>query len=187
MSSGSAIENPVPVEAVRRLIHAVRGQNVMLDSDLAELYDVETGALIRAMKRNSERFPDDFVFQLTPEEWEGLRCQLGISNDGRGGRRYAPYAFTEQGVAMLSSVLRSRRAAAVNVAVMRAFVAMRRELAAHGELARKLDELECALKELGSSTDKKFEVVFNALRALLSQPTPPKKPIGFTAEIERRR
>ena len=90
MSSGRAAEKPFPVEAVRRLIHAVRGQNVMLDSDLAELYDVETGALIRAMKRNSERFPDDFVFQLTLEEWEGLRCQTGISNDGRGGRRYAP-------------------------------------------------------------------------------------------------
>jgi hypothetical protein len=180
MSSETAIEK---AEAIRGLIHVVRRRNVMLDSDLAELYGVETAALIRAMKRNSERFPEDFAFQLSAEEWENLRCQSGISSDAHGGRRYAPYAFTEQGVAMLSGVLRSQRAIAVNVAIMRAFVAMRRELAAHAELAHRLDELERNVKELGSAGDEKFAAVFAALKAILSEPTPKRKPIGFTAAI----
>jgi len=183
MTSGKAIEK---VDAIRSLIYVIRGQNVILDSDLAELYDVETATLIRGMKRNGERFPDDFAFQLTPEEWENLRCQIGISSDGHGGRRYAPYAFTEQGVAMLSGVLRSKRAIAVNVAIMRAFVAMRRELAAHAELAHKLDELERTVKELGTSTEETFEIVFTALRELLSPPEPPRKPIGFTAKLGKK-
>jgi hypothetical protein len=135
------------------------------------------------MKRNSERFPEDFAFQLSPQEWENLRCQIGISSEAHGGRRFAPYAFTEQGVAMLSGVLRSPRAVAVNVAIMRAFVAMRRELAATAELSRRLDELEQTVKDLGSASDEKFVAVFNALKALLSEPAPKRKPIGFTAAI----
>jgi hypothetical protein len=182
MSSEKALEKAGP-EPIRRLIHEVRGQNVMLDSDLATLYGVETGALVRAMKRSPDRFPDDFAFQLDAEEWGSLRCQIGISNEGRGGRRYLPYVFTEQGVAMLSSVLRSQRAAAVNVAIMRAFVAMRRELAAHAELSHRLDELERTVRELGAASDEKFARVYAALRAILSEPRPKRKPIGFTAEL----
>lgn len=182
MSPGTAIE---PASAIRNLIHTVRGQNVMLDSDLAELYDVETKALVRAMKRNVDRFPEDFAFQLTEGEWEDLRCQIGTSSAEHGGRRYAPHVFTEQGVAMLSGVLRSERAIAVNVAIMRTFVAMRRELATHAEFARRLDELERSVRNLGGAAAAQFEAVFAALRELQAPPDPPKKPIGFTAKIGR--
>ena len=170
----------VPINA---LIHEIRGRKVILDSDLAVLYGVETKALVRATRRNPERFPGDLAFQLTSEEWERLRCQIGTSNEGRGGRRYLPHAFTEQGVAMLSSVLRSRQAVAVNVAIMRAFVAMRRELAADVDLSHRLDELERNVKDLGGATDEKFARVFAALRAILSEPRPEPKPIGFTASV----
>lgn len=172
----------VRAEDVRPAIVAVRGRNVMLDSDLARLYEVQTRALVRAMKRNQERFPDDFAFQLTRAEWDDLMCQIGTSSS-HGGRRKLPYVFTEQGVAMLSGVLRSSRAVAVNVAIMRAFVAMRHELAATEELARKLDALEQTLGSLERSSEEKFKAVFDALRALLAQPPPTRKAIGFTAEI----
>ncbi len=125
----------VRTEDVRAAIIAARGLNVMLDSDLARLYQVQTSALVRAMKRNQDRFPNDFAFQLTREEWDDLLCQTGISSS-YGGRRTPPFVFTEQGVAMLSGVLRSERAVAVNVAIMRAFVAMRHELSGQLELAR---------------------------------------------------
>ncbi|MBI4558216.1 MAG: ORF6N domain-containing protein [Candidatus Hydrogenedentes bacterium] len=115
----------VPSERIERAILVIRGQKVMLDTDLAELYDVETGALLRQVKRNLDRFPQDFMFQLTNDEWEDLKCQTGISRSKWGGRRFAPYAFTEQGVAMLSSVLRSPRAVRVNVEIMRTFVRLR--------------------------------------------------------------
>src|ERR1017187_4024121 len=131
----------IPVERIASRIYLIRGEKVMLDSDLAELYGVETGALVRAVKRNSKRFPEDFSFQLTDEEFENLRCQIGTSSR-RGGRRYPPYAFTEQGVAMLSSVLHSRRAVAVNIEIMRAFVKLRQMLVGHAELTRKLAEME---------------------------------------------
>jgi hypothetical protein len=173
----------VRAEEVRTVIVAVRGLNVMLDSDLARLYDVETSALVRAMKRNQTRFPLDFAFQLTREEWDHLICQIGISSS-YGGRRKLPYVFTEQGVAMLAGVLRSARAVAVNVAIMRAFVAMRHELATTAELARKLDALEQTLGSLERSSEEKFKAVFDALRALLAQPPPTRKAIGFTAELE---
>ena len=169
-------------EDVRAAIVAVRGLNVMLDSDLARLYDVQTSALVRAMKRNQDRFPKDFAFQLTREEWDDLLCQSGISSS-YGGRRTPPFVFTEQGVAMLSGVLRSERAVAVNVAIMRTFVAMRHELRAHVELARRLDEIEGALGELESSSAERFQAVFDALRALLTQPTPSRKASGFAAEL----
>ena len=151
----------------------IRGQKVMLDADLADLYGVETKALNRAVRRNIGRFPDDFMFQLTFDEAEHLRCQFGTSR--WGGRRYQPYAFTEQGVAMLSSVLRSERAVRVNIEIMRAFVQLRQMLASHADLARKLAALE-------KNYDAQFKIVFDAIRELMSPPEPPKKRrIGFVS------
>ena len=147
---------------------------MILDVDLAELYEVETKAINRATKRNPDRFPDDFMFQLTKEESENLRCQNGTSSS-YGGRRYQPYVFTEQGVAMLSSVLKSKRAAAVNVEIMRTFVRMRRMMATHEELSRRIDEVE-------RKYDGQFRQVFLALRQLMQPPEeegPKKPPIGF--------
>jgi hypothetical protein len=143
---------------VERRIFLVRGQKVMLDTDLAELYRVPTKSLNLAVKRNADRFPEDFTFQLT--------------DDGRGGRRYLPYAFTEQGVAMLSSVLRSSRAVQVNIAIMRTFVRLREMLLSNTELARKLAALE-------NKYDAQFKVVFDAIRELMLPPAPPKRQIGF--------
>jgi hypothetical protein len=143
----------------------------MLAADLAALYRVKTGALIRAVKRNAYRFPEDFMFQLTPEEFRSLRCQIGTSSSW-GGRRHPPYAFTEQGVAMLSSVLRSKRAAQVNVEIMRTFVRLRRILAENTGLARRLDDLE-------RKYDVQFKVVFDAIRKLMQPPPPPGRKIGF--------
>jgi len=154
----------IPRDRIERAILVLRGEKVMLDSDLAELYGVETRLLIQSVKRNIERFPKDFMIRLTTEEQERLRSQIVISNSGRGGRRYAPYAFTEQGVAMLSSVLRSPRAIEVNIATMRAFVRLRQLLASHAGLARKLDELE-------KKYDKQFAIVFEAIRKLMEPPT----------------
>lgn len=163
----------IPQDRIEKSIFLIRDQKVMLDRDLANLYEVETGALVRAVKRNLDRFPEDFMFQLTDEEWEIMRCQIDISK-GRGGRRYAPYVFTEQGVAMLSSVLRSARAARVNVEIMRVFVRLREMLATHKDLARKLTALE-------KKYDAQFKVVFDAIRQLMAQPTPDEKKrrIGF--------
>jgi hypothetical protein len=167
----------VPVERIEQAILLVRGHKVMLDVDLAALYGVETRALIQAVKRNLERFPDDFMFQLTAAEHAALRSQNVISKrEGRGGRRYLPYAFTEQGVAMLSSVLRSERAVKVNIEIMRTFVKLRRLLATHEELGRKLDALE-------RKYDRQFKVVFDAIRELMAPPDPkPRRRIGFGAE-----
>lgn len=157
----------------------LRGHKVMLDADLATLYEVETRALVQAVKRNLERFPQDFMFQLGAEEVEALRSQSVISNTpGRGGRRYAPYAFTEQGVAMLSTVLNSPRAIAVNIEIMRAFVRLRLLLASNKELARRLDQLE-------TKTDAKFKAVFEAIRQLMTPPEPKKRPIGFLTPKEK--
>ena len=148
----------------------------MLDSDLARLYEVETKTLNRAVKRNIARFPGDFMLQLTREEAERLRCQIGTLKTGRGRhRKYRPYAFTEQGVAMLSSVLRSERAVRVNIEIMRAFVQLRQMLASHADLARKLAALE-------KKYDAQFKVVFDAIRELTTPPEPPKKRrIGFVS------
>jgi hypothetical protein len=161
----------IPAERIERAILLVRGHKVMLDSDLASLYGVETRRLVEAVKRNIQRFPDDFMFQLNQEEFDNLRSQFATSSSW-GGRRYAPYAFTEQGVAMLSSVLRSPRAVAVNVEIMRAFVRLRGMLGSHADLARKLDALE-------RKYDAQFKVVFDAIRQLMAPPAPPRKPIGF--------
>jgi len=160
------------VERVERRIFLIRGEKVMLDSDLAEMYGVVTKTLNRAVRRNRERFPSDFMFELRVKEIALLRYQFGTSNAGRGGRRYRPFVFTEQGVAMLSSVLHSDRAIQVNIAIMRAFVRLRRLLATHRDLARKLDELE-------QKYDKRFAVVFVAIRRLMAQVDPPRRRIGF--------
>jgi hypothetical protein len=152
----------VPIERVERAILLLRGHRVMLDADLASLYGVETGALTRAVRRNANRIPADFMFQLTKQEFEDLRRQSGISS-AWGGRRYAPYAFTEQGVAMLSSVLRSERAVLVNIEIMRAFVRLRQMLASHADLARKLAQLE-------RKYDAQFKVVFDAIREMMERP-----------------
>lgn len=160
---------------IESAIYALRGEKVLLDEDLASLYRVETKRLIEQVKRNIERFPDDFMFQLTQQEWESLRSQSATSKGdrpGRGGRRYTPYAFTEQGVAMLSSVLRSETAVAVNIEIMRAFVRLRSMLASNEQMQRKLDSLE-------RKYDKQFKVVFDAIRALMTPPEPKKSRIGF--------
>ena len=147
------------------------GLRVMLSTHLAALYDVEPRALIQAVKRNRERFPGDFMFQLNAGEWNNLKSQIVISSWG-GSRRAAPYAFTEQGIAMLSSVLKSRRAIQVNIEIMRAFVRLRQILASNAQLARKLGELE-------KKYDGQFRVVFDAIRQLMTPPEPKKRKIGF--------
>jgi hypothetical protein len=174
MNKGSGM---IPMERIQNLIFLIRGEKVLIDQQLAELYQVPTKMLIRAIKRNQERFPDDFAFQLTRQELAHLRCQIGTSNAGRGGRRYLPYAFTEQGVAMLSSVLRSKRAAQVNVAIMRAFVSLRRLLATNEVLARKLAELERQLE----GHDEAIKSLFDAIRELMAPPPKLKREIGFHA------
>lgn len=173
------------VAQIESKMFLIRGQKVMLDEDLASLYEVETKALNRAVKRNLERFPADFMFQLSAEEFTALRSQYGTSNlrsqivtsnekpAGRGGRRYAPYAITEQGVAMLSSVLHSERAIRVNIEIMRTFVRLRQMLAGNAELARKLVALE-------KKYDARFKAVFEAIHELMAPPENKKKrPIGF--------
>ena len=172
---------------IQSRILALREQRVMLDADLAQLYGVETRVLVQAVKRNLARFPEDFMFQLSAEEWAALRSQSVISNtEGRGGRRTAPYAFTEQGVAMLSSVLGSPRAIAVNIEIMRTFVRVRALAATHGDLAKRLAELEEKTEALAMSHDTfshntraQLKKVFEALRELMTPPDPPKRPIGF--------
>ena len=177
---------PVRVEGIIRAILVLRGHRVLLDEMLAELYGVETKVLIQAVKRNRARFPPDFMFQLAASEWDGLRSQFVTSKPGRGGRRYSPYAFTEQGVAMLSSVLGSDRAIAVNIQIMRAFVRMRELLISNRELAEKLDQLEARLEKKLASHDEAIAAILSAIRELMS-PTPPKRrSIGFTADLEQK-
>ncbi|HEU4508853.1 MAG TPA: ORF6N domain-containing protein [Pyrinomonadaceae bacterium] len=151
------------IEKIENAIYVIRGEEVMLDHDLAFLYGVETKTLNRAVKRNLQRFPPDFMFQLTEDEAEALRCQIGTSNKGRGGRRYLPHVFTEPGVAMLSSVLSTERAVAVSIEMIRAFIKLRELFGSNAELARQLDELE-------SKYDKQFKVVFDAIRELMAKP-----------------
>ena len=161
----------VPVEVIEGKIYLIRGQKVMLDADLALLYGVETKNLLRSVKRDIERFPADFMFQLTMEEFKNLRLHFGTSSQW-GGRRYHPYAFTEQGVAMLSSVLNSYRAINVNIEIMRAFVKLREILATHKDLARKLNEME-------KKYDAQFKVVFDTIRQLMIPPETKKRKTGF--------
>jgi phage regulator Rha-like protein len=169
---------PISVERIERCIYLIRGQKVMLDADLAEFYEVKTKILNKAVKRNLDRFPEDFMFQLNNQELERLRFQNGTSKTGRGGTRYLPYAFTEQGVAMLSGVLTSSRAIKVNVEIMRAFVKLRKILACHVELARKLEALE-------KRYDSQFKVVFEAIRQLMAPKEASNKRIGFQLREKR--
>jgi hypothetical protein len=189
----SLVSNRVIVlkpENVAQLVFFIRGEKVMFDADLATLYGVEVRSLNQAVARNRKRFSADFAFQLTDDELAALRSQIVISksptsrassrlrsqivtsNTGRGGRRYLPYAFTEQGVAMLSSVLRSARAVEVNIAIMRTFVQLRRLMDSNRDLARKIESLE-------KKYDEQFSAVFAAIKELITQPPPPRKRIGF--------
>ena len=163
----------VPTEVIVTKIVFLRGEKVLLDRDLAELYGVETKQLKRGVRRKIKRFPEDFMFELSKEEWENLRCHFGTSS--WGGIRYAPMAFTEQGVAMLSSVLNSDRAIEVNIAIMRAFVQLRKMIASNEKLARKLKELEDRLEK----HDKDIGLIFEAIRELMTPPDKPTKKIGF--------
>lgn len=163
----------IPLVRIESRIYLIRGEKVLLDRDLAELYGVETGALNRAVQRNSERFPVDFMFRLTAEEFANSKGQIGISSAGHGGRRKLPYVFSEQGVAMLSGLLNSPRAIAVNVGIMRAFVRLRQMITSHAGLARQLAALE-------RKYDAQFKIVFDAIRELMAPPVPKKKrEIGF--------
>ncbi|MDI6752453.1 MAG: ORF6N domain-containing protein [bacterium] len=163
----------VPIERIESKIFLIRGQKVMLDRDLAELYEVATKNLNKAVKRNIERFPEDFMFQLTREEFVNLKFHFGTSS--WGGTRTLPYAFTEQGVAMLSSVLRSKRAILVNIQIMRTFTKIREILSTHKELAHKLAEHERKIER----HDVEIKAVFEAIRQLMTPPTKEMKKIGF--------
>lgn len=170
----------VAAERIANAILIVRGHRVMVDVDLAGLYGVPTKVLLQAVRRNAERFPEDFMFELEPGEWEVLRSQIVTSKEGRGGRRYAPYVFTEQGVAMLSSVLRSPRAIAVNVEIMRAFVRLREVLAANKELAKQFAALEARIDRRLADQDQAIVEILQAIRKLMAPHSPgPKRKIGF--------
>ena len=168
----------VPTEFIEQRIFLIRGQKVMLDFHLAELYGVKTKALIQAIKRNPKRFPPEFMFQLTKDEYNALRSQFVTSNMGRGGRRYLPYAFTEHGVAMLSSVLKSERAIAINIVIIKTFVKLRVVVAAHKEIAEKL----LALERKVSKHDNDIGILFEAIRRLFQPPEKPKRQIGFRVD-----
>jgi hypothetical protein len=167
------MEPLIPLEHIERRILLLRGHKVILDADLADLYGVATRDLNKAVTRNLDRFPDDFMIQLTQSEFKNLKFQFGTSS--WGGTRKLPRAFTEQGVAMLSSVLRSKRAVQVNIAIMRAFVRLREMIASHKDLSRRMNELE-------KKYDKQFKVVFDAIRELMTPPVAPRRRIGFQRE-----
>ncbi len=162
----------VPIEKITSKIYQIRDVKIMLDRDLADLYGVETGQLKRAVRRNIDRFPDDFMFELTKEELKNWRCQFGTSKSDKMGLRYSPMAFTEQGVAMLSSVLNSKRAIHVNIQIMRVFTRLRQMLLENEDLRNELEDLK-------NLTESRFQVVFDTLDQLLSVESKPKKKIGF--------
>ena len=162
----------VAIEKIERKIYLIRGKKVMLDKDLAELYKVETKVLLQAVKRNKDRFPEDFMFQLDQEEYEALRSQFVTSNKGRGGRRFKPYAFTEQGIAMLSSVLNSKRAIQVNIQIMRTFTKLREMIENNKDLRKKIEEIE-------KKYDSQFQIVFEAIKQLIEPEVKPKRKVGF--------
>lgn len=171
-------ESLIPIERIERKIYVIRGERVMLDSDLAEIYGVTTKAFNQAVKRNLKRFPEDFMFQLTNEEFENLRSQFVTSSSGGyGGRRYLPYVFTEHGALMAANILNSDRAVEASVAVVRVFVKLRQLLQSNQELAKKVEALE-------SKYDQNFKIVFDAIRKLMLPPDKPKKAIGF---VEKRK
>lgn len=163
----------LPTEIIASKIYLLRGQKIMLDRDLAELYGVETAQLKRAVRRNIDRFPDDFMFELSKHELDDLRCQFGTSK--WGGTRFRPFAFTEQGVAMLSGVLNSDRAIKVNIQIMRTFTQLRNMLVSHGDLKRKIEAME-------KKYDEQFRIVFEAITQLIEEDEKPKKKIGYIKE-----
>jgi len=169
----------VPMERIASKIYLIRSVKVMLDRDLAELYDVETKILKRAVRRNIDRFPNDFMFELSKKEMEDWRCQFGTSNGDKMGLRYKPMAFTEQGVAMLSSVLRSNRAIQVNIQIMRAFTQLRQMLSTHKDLKRKIESME-------RKYDENFKIVFKAIKQMLETDEKPKKRIGFKVKEQQK-
>lgn len=174
----------VPTERLDRLIHEVRGEKVMLDSDLARVYGVSTKALNQAVKRNANRFPADFAFRLSGTEWDALRSQ-SVTSKGRGGRRHRPYAFTEHGALMAGNVLSSTRAAQMSVYVVRAFLAMRRALADNRQLANKLATLEKDLKERLNVHESAIVAVLQRVMEILDpppRPEPPRRQIGFSVK-----
>jgi len=166
---------PAPIPIDGRIL-LVRGRQVMLDEDLADLYDVATRRLVEQVKRNLDRFPEDFMFRLTQDEWFRLDPR---KNRRHGGRRSAPYAFTEQGVAMLSGVLRSKRAVTVNIEIMRAFVELRRAASAHAELDSRLADLEVETAERLGAHDEQISNIFEVIRKLIAPPPRPKRKVGF--------
>lgn len=174
----------VPVESIAGCILVLRGQKVILDADLARLYGVETKAFNRAVKRNLDRFPPDFMFQLTDDEFDNLRCHFGTSSDW-GGRRYRPYAFTEHGAVMAATILRSPEAVAVSVYVVRAFIKLRELLSSHAELSQKLQELESRVEARLDSHDEQIGALIEAIRELMSPPEKPQRRIGFRTRERR--
>ncbi|MCC6365648.1 MAG: ORF6N domain-containing protein [Bryobacterales bacterium] len=161
---------------IQRKIYLIRGKKVMLDTDLAKLYTVETSHLNRAVKRNTDRFPEDFMFQLNAEDVEALRCQFGISNrKGRGGRRYFPYVFTEHGVAMLSSVLKSKKAIQLNILIVRAFISLREMMASHEDLVNRMEALEREQKAQGET----LQGLYDYVTSYLVEPEKPRRKFGF--------
>lgn len=170
-------ETKIPLERITGKIFLIRKEKIILDSELSLLYGVETKVLIQAVKRNIDRFPPDFMFQLTKEEFKNLRSQIVTSS--WGGRRYLPYVFTEQGVAMLSSVLNSKRAIQVNIAIMRAFVQLRKFLQSNEELSRRLKRLERETKEKFKEQEEQIQLIFEAIKELITEKEKPKNPIGF--------
>ena len=184
----------IPVEHIAQAICVIRGHKVMIDTDLAELYDVPTKRFNEQVKRNLERFPADFMFQLTDEEWTALRSQFATLKTGRGQhRKYLPYAFTEHGAIMAATILNSPRATEVSVYVVRAFVRLREVLASNKELAKRLDDLEQTTEALAMQHDSfarntriQLKQVFDAIRELMTPPEPSKKrPIGFISSEEK--
>ena len=170
----------IPDELLMNKIYLIRGQKVMLDMDLAELYQVETKRLNEQVKRNSLRFPKDFMFRLTNKEWNSLRSQIATSNTGKGGARYLPTAFTEQGVAMLSGVLNSETAIRVNIRIIRVFTKMRELLLTHKDILLQMEKMENKL----ASHDADIIVIFEYLKQLLNPPVPPSNKIGFKRKDE---
>jgi len=164
----------IPLEKIENKIYLIRGKKVMIDADLAELYGVQTKVLLQSIKRNLDRFPEDFMFQLVKDEYESLRSQIVTSS--WGGRRYLPYAFTEQGVSMLSSVLNSKQAIQVNIQIMRTFTKLREMIESHKDLKKKIEEIE-------SKYDKQFQMVFEAIKHLIEEPIKSKRKVGFTQEM----
>lgn len=177
-------KSSVPVEIIQNKIYSIRGYKVMLDRDLAELYGVLTSQLTRQVRRNIERFPSDFLIHLNREEWNSLMCQIGTSN--RGGTRKLPLAFTEQGIAMLSGVLHSQRAVQVNIQIMRTFTKLRELMMGHKDLVRKIEGLERKFQGKFKEHDKKFMLVFNAIKQLMTTPDKGdnyrRTKIGFTVD-----